>query len=185
MFSRSPRAYHVLLFDWAGAFLIAQGTLLMLRHPRHAFIKFLQLHVSYILWCDTDPTAKDSAGIWAGIFPLATLPLIQMPLKSISHFIFTFTSFLHTYTEPVNLPNTLVPLQKPRACPRRDFLFPISFLYTLSLYFSIHFSFLCILPSSALLSSLNLLNSFKFVLEKMGRFAYLVDSKEGLENFKA
>ena len=85
----------------------------------------------------------------------------------------------------MNLPNTLVPLQKPRACPRRDFLFPVSFLYTLSLYFSTHFSFLCILPSSALLSSLNLLNSFKFVLEKMGRFAYLVDSEEGLENFKA
>ena len=76
-----------------------------------------------------------------------------------------------------------MPLQNTRASPRRSVLF-FKFLQTFSLYFSIYFSFLCVFFSLAPLTSLNLLDTLKSLLE-MGRFAHLVDSDEGLESFKA
>ena len=38
-------------------FLTAQGTLLVLWHSRHTFIKFLRLHVPHVLRRDANPTA--------------------------------------------------------------------------------------------------------------------------------
>ena len=60
----------------ANTFLVAQHTLLMFRHLRCAFIKFLRLHVPHILRRDGDPTAGDFVGTRAGIFPVVTLFLI-------------------------------------------------------------------------------------------------------------
>ena len=76
MFSRSPRAYYVLLFDWAGAFLIAQGTLLVFRHLRRVFIKFLRLSVPHVLLRDANATAKDFVRNRARILSLLTLSLV-------------------------------------------------------------------------------------------------------------
>ena len=62
--------------DCEDAFLTAQGMLLVLRHSRHVFIKFLRLSVPYVLRHDTNPMIKDFAGNRAGIFPLLTPSLI-------------------------------------------------------------------------------------------------------------
>ena len=51
-------------------FLSAQDTLLTLRHLRRVFIKFLRLHVPYVLRRDADPMIEDFAGNRARIFPL-------------------------------------------------------------------------------------------------------------------
>ena len=48
----------------------------MLRHLRHAFIKFLRLPVPHILRRDADPTAEDFAGARVGIFPARNSPLM-------------------------------------------------------------------------------------------------------------
>ena len=44
------------------AFLTAQGTLLVLWHSRHAFIKFLRLLIPYVLRRDANPTADVFVG---------------------------------------------------------------------------------------------------------------------------
>ena len=57
-------------------FLTTQGTLLVLRHSRHVFIKFLRLSVPHVLRRDANPTIKGFAGNRAGIFPLSALSLV-------------------------------------------------------------------------------------------------------------
>ena len=75
-----------------GAFLTAQRTLLTLRHPRRAFIKFLRLHVPYVPRCDVDPMAEDFIGTRARLFLLGTLFLIQILSK---HFIHLSLALIH------------------------------------------------------------------------------------------
>ena len=65
-----------------------------------------------------------------------------------------------------------------------DFSFSCKSSYLLPFYFSIYFFFLCVLFSLALLSSLYLYSTSKSLLG-IGRFAYMVNSEEGVESFKA
>ena len=62
--------------------------------------------------------------------------------------------------------------------------FPVSLRKHFHFIFSIYFSFLCVFSTSALLPSHYLLSIPKSLLG-MGRFAYLIDSEEGIESFKA
>ena len=92
---------------------------------------------------------------------------------------------LHFSTHTLNLRTysiLLVPSQIPRASLRRVFFFASVFI-NLSIYFSIYFSFLRVLFSSAHLPSLYLLSTFSPLLG-MDRFAYLVDSAESIGSFK-
>ena len=89
--------------------------------------------------------------------------LIQIPFGDFIHFTFTH----------INI----------KSQSKESFYLCISLLI-ISIYFLFYFSLLRALSSSAPLISIHLLftfNPFSF----MGRFAYLVDSVEGIENFKA
>ena len=175
--SQLLRVYHTSPLSTQVLFLTSQCTLLMLRHPRRTFIKFLRLHVPHVLWHDVDPMAKDFCWNSGRNFPICH-PLFDISIAQTLH------SF-HFSTRTLNLCTYSI-----YSCPYK-YQEPVRGEFSssrksknLSIYFSIYFSFLHVLFSSTLLPSLHLLSTFNPLLG-MSRFTYLVDSAESIESFKA
>ena len=116
-----------------------------------------------------------------GNFPIGNISfdINTAQINHSPHFSIHFTLALIHWT--CELTQLIHALTKTKNLSEESFSFFCKFSYKFSLYFSIYFSFLC---DSALLSSLNLLCPSKIFLG-MGRFAHLVDSEKGLENFRA
>ena len=138
--SQLPRVYHTSPLSTQVLFLTSQCTLLMLRHPRRTFIKFLRLHVPHVLWHDVDPMVKDFCWNSGRNFPICH-PFFDISIAQTLH------SF-HFSTHTLNLCTYSI-----YSCPYK-YQEPVRGEFSssrksknLSIYFSIYFSFLHVLFS--------------------------------------
>ena len=159
------------------AFLTAQGMFLTLRHLEHAFIKFLRLVVPHVLLRDDDPTMEIFSKSWAGKLPLLLWFGNKYPFKSICPNYLCIQELMRTQVESTNPSHSLVSLQKPVQghFPYPCKLFP-NFSNFLYFPFSVSFFLRLFFPTFF---------SFSELFLGMGIFKSLVDSKEGMEKFRA
>ena len=117
--------------------------LLALRHLERAFIKFLWLAVSHVLWCDGNPTMEIFfIDLQAGKLPLLSRFGYKYSFKSICPNYFCIQELLRTYVGPAN---SLTHSCLFKSLSEDNFLILVSFpkLFKFSLL-----SFLCVfLPS--------------------------------------